>query len=241
MAQAAAAARALGLPENSFSYPVQYNVAPTSSVPIVRCVGGRSHGTLARWGLVPRAAGGHIPPGPPLSIATVEKLERWSGWQRPWERGQRCILPAYAFYEWHWNERTGALEPFAIRAEDDARVLGFAGLWEESGADDAAPLLSCALITVPANALMRRLHNSKVIHGRRTLLPPEQRRMPAILAPEDYETWLTVEPPLARRCLRPYPEDRMQAWQVSSRVNNTQVDEAALLTPMSDAQPDLFG
>jgi len=51
-------------------------------------------------------------------------------WRGPWNRGQRCILPAAGFYEWHLNE-AGQKHPVFIHLADQD-VAGFAGLWDRS-------------------------------------------------------------------------------------------------------------
>ena len=60
--------------------------------------------------------------------------------------------------------------------------------------------------------------------------------MPVILAQRDYERWLEPEgesggdparPPVD--LLRPYPAERMRAWQVSQRVGNVRNNDPELL------------
>jgi len=57
-------------------------------------------------------------------------LTEGAAWRVPWKRGQRCILPATGFYEWHVNE-DGSKTPFYITMADQP-VFGFAGLWDRS-------------------------------------------------------------------------------------------------------------
>jgi hypothetical protein len=63
--------------------------------------------------------------------------------------------------------RRGGRYLFGLRG---GGLFAFAGLWEQWG----GTLLSCAVLTVPANALVRPLHE----------------RMPAILHRDDYSLWL---------------------------------------------------
>src|SRR5665213_3242452 len=81
-------------------YERSYNVAPTQRVPAVRLVEGQREGVLLRWGLVPFFAKG-IPTKFSTINATIEKLTDGAMWRGPWKGGQRCILPAAGFYEWH--------------------------------------------------------------------------------------------------------------------------------------------
>jgi len=57
--------------------------------------------------------------------------------------------------------------------------------------------------------------------------------MPAILAEEDHEVWLTGDEPAARAALKPYADERMAAWKVSRRANNPRLpNDASLIEPI---------
>jgi putative SOS response-associated peptidase YedK len=190
-----------------------YNVAPTQLVPVVRMADGAREGVTLRWGLVPFFAKG-IPPKYSTINATIEKLTDGVSWRGPWRRGQRCILPAQGFYEWHLNE-DGSKTPFFITCADQP-IFGFAGLWDSSRTADGTLLESCTIITMPPNPLLAEIHNVK-------------QRMPAILQSEDIEAWLTASPDEARATLKPYPADSMVAWPVSPRVNTPRNNHASLI------------
>lgn len=203
-----------------------YNVAPTQQVPVVRMADGEREGAMLRWGLVPFFAKG-VPPKYSTINATIEKLIDEASWRGPWKRGQRCILPAQGFYEWHVNE-DGSKTPFYITCADQP-VFGFAGLWDSSRTDDGAALESCTIITMPPNPLLAEIHNVK-------------QRMPAILQSQDVDAWLTGSADEARATLKPYPADSMVAWPVSRQVNTSRNNHAGLIArevPPSDTpQPN---
>jgi putative SOS response-associated peptidase YedK len=196
-----------------------YNVAPTQQVPAVRMADGEREGVLLRWGLVPYFAKG-VPPKYSTINATIEKLTDGSCWRGPWKRGQRCILPAAGFYEWHVNE-DGSKTPFYITCADQP-VFGFAGLWESSHGSDGMALESCTIITMPPNPLMAEIHNVK-------------QRMPAILQSADIASWLTGSADEARVVLKPYPADSMVAWPVSRRVNTPRNNHESLIEKQTPA------
>ena len=91
--------------------------------------------------------------------ATIERLTDSPTWRGPWKRGQRCILPAVGFCEWHLND-DGSKQPFYITCADQP-VFGIAGLWDSSKRGDGAVVESCTIITMPRNALMAEIHNAK--------------------------------------------------------------------------------
>jgi len=102
-------------------------------------------------------------------------------------------------------------------------VFGFAALWDrtvahhEDRADDDV-IESCALITVPPNALMWEINNTAA-------------SMPAILHRDNYEAWLTAPAAQAKSLLRTYPAERMVTHAVSPRINSLKYDDAWLLRP----------
>jgi putative SOS response-associated peptidase YedK len=51
---------------------------------------------------------------------------------------------------------------------------------------------------------------------------PTHDRMPVIVEPTDYATWLDATKSADGRLLRPYPAEAMTATAVSSYVNNAQ-------------------
>jgi putative SOS response-associated peptidase YedK len=148
----------------------------------------------------------------------VERIETAPSYRDPWQRGQRCILVMGGFYEPHVNP-DGSRVPYFLKLLD-REVFGVAGLWERSPASDGSWILSCTLITVPANRLLAEVHNGK-------------ERMPAILAEEDQERWLTGPADEAKAVLRPYPDGMLTAWPVSRRVNQPRLpNDASLIEPV---------
>jgi putative SOS response-associated peptidase YedK len=216
----AAAEREFTLRRNSWHFPASYNVAPSLSVPVVRATEGGWEGVMMRWGLVPFFAHGAVPTYSTIN-ARAETLATAASYRMPWRRGQRCILPAAGFYEWQLAP-DGSKIPWFIRAADQ-EIFGFAGLWDRSVGTDGTELLSCTIVTLPANALLARIHNVK-------------QRMPAILERRDQADWLDGDAASAERALRAYPETRLLAWPVSRRVNSPRNDDAELIAPLAAAQ-----
>jgi putative SOS response-associated peptidase YedK len=217
LAQAAKAELAMGIRRGRWEYPLSYRVLPSEEVPVVVAACGEREATQMRWGLVPWWAHG-VPLKASTINATVERIVSAPSYRDPWQRGQRCILPMAGFYEPHVNP-DGSRDPFFVRLAP-REVFGVAGLWERSRRADGSYLVSCTLITVPANRLLAEVHNGK-------------QRMPAVLAETDHESWLSGAAPEALAALRPYPAEEMLAWRVSRRVNSPRLpNEASLLDPV---------
>ncbi|MBV6424064.1 MAG: putative SOS response-associated peptidase YedK [Steroidobacteraceae bacterium] len=202
-----------------FRYRASYNVAPTANVPALRRGSDGAEWVLLRWGLVPFFTHGELPKYPTIN-ARIETLETAASWRGPWKRGQRCILPAAGFYEWRVDE-PGRKQPFYIHLADRA-AFGFAGLWDRSVSPDGATIESATIITMPANALLADIHNTK-------------QRMPAILAREREDAWLAGTADDARESLVPYPADLMVAHRVGLRVNSPRNDGPDLIAPLAAA------
>ncbi len=75
---------------------------------------------------------------------------------------------------------------------------------------------------MPGNELMRHIHNTGA----------HPFRMPALLAKEDREQWLTGTPIEAKAVLKQYPQDCMVTYQVSTRVNSPRNNDATLVSPV---------
>jgi len=216
LAQAAKAERAMGIRRGRWEYPLSYRVLPTEQVPVVVPLENEREAVQMRWGLIPWWAQG-VPLKASTINATVERIDNAPSYRDAWRRGQRCIMVMGGFYEPHVNP-DGSRDPYFVRLRA-REVFGVAGLWERSRREDGSYVFSCTLITVPANPLLAQVHNGK-------------ERMPAILHEADHGTWLDGTAQQARTLLEPYPEELMQAWQVSRRVNNPKLpNDASLIEP----------
>ena len=118
-------------------------------------------------------------------------------------------------------------QPYAI-ARANAKFTVMAGLWDRWRDGKTGEIIkSCAIITVPANALIEPLNE----------------RMPVILREEQWPKWLGEVPAHEQEIkdmMRPYPAEDMTLWPVDKRVGNVRNNDADLLTPV-EVDPDEFG
>lgn len=196
--------------------PPRYNAAPTQDLMVVRLNPhtGKLDLSLLRWGFVPvwaKDRGG----GARLINARSEGVADTPTFRAAWWRKRRCIVPADGFYE--WRQRDGAKQPFYITTAD-GRPMAFAGLWE--GWKDPTSghwLRTFTLLTCPANAPLRPLHD----------------RMPVVLDTADIPAFLAAADP--RHLLRPAPPSSVTFWPVSTAVNTVRNDDPHLITPLDPA------
>jgi len=200
----------------------QYNVAPTDAVAaVVEHHGDRTVDRL-RWGLVPFFA--DSPKGGARLINARSETVETSPAFRDAFRRRRCIIPADAFYEWrrHRDPATGRVrrsEPFAIRRRDD-EPLALAGLWAIwRDPETAERLYTCTILTTDPNEIIQPVHD----------------RMPVILDPEDWDTWLREDAAAEelRPLLHPAPADPLEIYPVSPAVNNVRSEGSELLLPLT--------
>ena len=188
-----------------------WNVASTQSAMVVRRHpdGDRRLGVLS-WGLIPSfitdPKGGRKPINARADTVATSDMFR-SAFAR-----RRCLVPADAFYEWETTS-TGK-QPWAF-ARADGMPLALAGVWE-AWRDPADELRrTFAIVTTEANGLMCRLHD----------------RMPVIVEPEAWSTWLGQEAGDAAALMRPAEEGVLSAWPVSRDVNSPRNNRSDLLQP----------
>jgi putative SOS response-associated peptidase YedK len=118
-------------------------------------------------------------------------------------RSRRCLIPADGYFE--WQKQDGKKQPFYFHRRD-GRPFAFAALWERWARPDGEAIESCTILTTEANDLARPVHD----------------RMPVIVAPADFGQWLdpAANPRALQALLRPHPPEAMEAYPVTTFVNN---------------------
>lgn len=143
----------------------------------------------------------------PTANARSEEMAGKASYKAPWARGQRCIIPATAFFEPNWE--SGRHVPWIFRRAD-GDPWGLAGLWA-TWTDPASGEIveSYTMLTLNADAhpLMSRMHRPDPKR------PPElqDKRSVVPIAPEDVDPWLHGTPAEARALIRLAPADDFDA------------------------------
>ena len=193
----------------------RYNISPTQGVPVVTN-NGENKLDIFTWGLVPFWAKDPSI-GSRMINARSETLSEKPSFRNAYKR-RRCLILADGFYEWQNEPDTKTKIPFYIQIEN-GKPFAFAGIWENWHSKDGSQVLSTAIITTEPNDFMRPIH----------------KRMPVILPPEDYSTWLQpgeVNPELLDPLLRPYDPKKMMAYPVSRFVNNPRNEAPDCILPL---------
>ncbi len=188
--------------------PPHYNIAPSQ---MVACV--RSHAESTnreyvelKWGLVPSWTK-DVSIGNKMINARSETVAEKPSFRKAFKQ-QRCVVLADGYYEW---KREGkAKQPYYVQFKDQ-HMFCFAGLWERWDHGNNSPLETCAMLTIGPNAVIEPIHH----------------RMPVILHPKDYDTWLDSsiqDPTILSSLLQPYLPEEMEAHFVGPMVNNPRND-----------------
>ena len=201
------------------SFPPTYNAAPSQMLPIARLAEGRPQVVAAKWGLVPHWAKDEKSGFKSIN-ARAETCTSSPLFRAAYHAKRRCLVPASGFYE--WTRHPFGKKPYYITSAGGS-LLALAGLWEHWRMPNGETLLSFTVITGEPNAVVKPLHN----------------RMPVILAPEDYEKWLTDADP--RDLLRPCAPEMLIAYPVGSRVNTPKNDDPDLVQPSDPVKRPVNG
>jgi putative SOS response-associated peptidase YedK len=211
----------------------RYNIAPSQFIAAVVNHEGRRELRYFKWGLVPSwAKDPSIAQN--LINAKAETAAEKPSFRAAFKR-RRCLIPADGFFEWCTVEpdsgdtlfhdlaplpKSGRpiKQPYYITLKDGG-PFAMAGLYEYWEGPEQGPIESCTILTIEPNELVAQYHN----------------RMPAILRPENYATWLDPEAQsseMLQALLTPLPQEEMSAMPVTRRMNNPRFDTSECVDPL---------
>ena len=161
---------------------------------------------IGQWALIPWFAKERKLKFPTCN-ARSEELMGKASYKQPWARGQRCIIPAQAFFEPNWE--SGRHVPWMFRRRDGL-PWGLAGLWNVWTDPQTGELVeSYTMLTQNADAhpRMKRMHRPDPKR------PPELQDKRAVvpIELEDVDLWLHGTVPQAQALLRLPDADQFEA------------------------------
>jgi putative SOS response-associated peptidase YedK len=192
----------------------QYNIAPTQKALVVKLdKTGKRELVEMQWGLIPSWSKDGKPPGSTFN-AKCETVAEKPAFRSAF-KSRPCLVVSDNFYEWR---KTGPKDkqPYVI-SRKEGKPFAFAGIWETWRAPDGKVLETFAIMTCPPNELCAPIHD----------------RMPVILAPEEWDAWLST-PEARKKLCRPFPADDMVLWQVGKAVGNVRNDGPELIRPLEE-------
>lgn len=195
-----------------------YNVSPTHSVPALLSIDDQIALKHLHWGLIPFWAKDTSMASKMIN-ARMETLSEKPSFKNAFKK-RRCLLLSNGYYE--WTGPKGAKQPYFITTHSD-RPFAFAGLWEtwrDKQKPEAPRIDSCTIITTQAADDIDHLHH----------------RMPVVLNPELYETWLNPKTENPTECHRILTEGMIRDFHyypVSTAVNNVRNNDLSLIKPIT--------
>lgn len=196
-----------------------WNVAPQTMQPVIRLnpETGEREMVLMRWGLVPFFA-----ESPLFNYSTInakaETLLQKPAFCESFRR-RRCLVPINSYFEWQVSDpKKKTKQPWAIGLKSE-EPFALGGIWDRwVSPDKQVELESYSIVTTETNELLAPLHD----------------RMPLIIAPRDYQRWLSPgdsqRPPVD--LLRPFDAELMKIWRVKRDVGNVRNNRPDLIDPI---------
>lgn len=198
----------IALVDDDTLFAVNYNTAPTHTVPILRHEESVVVVDPMQWGLVPSWSKDPTV-GSKLINARSETITEKPSFRQS-VPGRRCIIPMSGFYEWDRTDPKRKV-PFFVTREDGCLML-VAGIWTPSPALEGRHTFS--LITRESVDDLSHIHS----------------RSPVEFHADDALEWMcNPVPPL--ELFQPEIQPRFIARKVSSRVNSVRNNDASLILP----------
>jgi len=159
------------------SLPLNWNIAPTNEIYIIRDNPNGRVLDSASWGIIApwqknltdaRNLQSHA------INARSESIHEKPTFRQAF-RTTRCLIPATGYYEWATSlGKYPPKQPFYITSCDEGKSLSIAGIWSTWKSDDGAEIQSAAIITREAVGELATIHS----------------RMPVFMTEDRWDSWL---------------------------------------------------
>ncbi|PSB07421.1 hypothetical protein C7B62_19970 [Pleurocapsa sp. CCALA 161] len=186
----------------------RYNIAPSQQILVIQQKEVARSLLMMKWGLIPSWVKNLDSWKSNLINARVETVGEKPSFRSAFKH-RPCLIPTSGFYEWSKDK-----QPHFFRLKDH-QLFALAGLWESwsNGEDE---LVSCTILTTKANTEAAKVHH----------------RMPVIIQPTDYDSWLG-ELNHRKQLLDALPEVDLELYPVSKKVNSPKNDTPDCIKPIN--------
>jgi len=194
----------------------RFNIPPSSDILVVRQRKGVTEAEMIRWGLVPSWAKDPSIGNRMANVRSDTALEKSSF--RAAMQKRRCLIPADVFFEWQDVPGQKRRKPYAV-ALNGGEIFALGGLWEAWKPREGGEwVITCAILTTEPNELLAPIHD----------------RMPVIIQPDAFESWLSPSTGIGEvgRLVASYRAEEMRTWEISLMVNDPKADDARVIAPI---------
>jgi len=210
------------------SLPLNWNIAPTNEIYIIRSESDSRILDSASWGIIApwqkslteaRASQSHA------INARSESIHEKPTFRHAF-RTSRCLIPATGYYEWATSlGKYPPKQPFYI-SNENGEQLSIAGIWSSWQSEKGEVIQSAAIITREAVGDLATIHS----------------RMPVFMPPDRWQVWLDTEVRDMNRLINMMsldePDAGLTARPVSTRVNVVANNGAELIIPIALGEPE---
>lgn len=210
------------------SLPLNWNIAPTNDIYIIRDEVDSRILDSASWGIIApwlktlsdaRASQSHA------INARSESIYEKPTFRHAF-RTSRCLIPATGYYEWATSlGKYPPKQPFYI-SNVDGDQLSIAGIWSSWQSEKGKVIQSAAIITREAVGELATIHS----------------RMPVFMPKERWSDWLNPQSRDINRLINmmniPEPDAGLVAIPVSPRVNVVANNGPELIIPIELGAPE---
>ena len=196
-------------------YVPRYNIAPGEPLEIIT---NEAPDVIDQfhWGLIPFW---EDTPVEGIINARSETAAEKNVFKDAWET-RPCLVLSSGFYEWK-SANGGPKEPYRIYREEDP-AFAMAGLWEVWEDDEGNSIPCVTILTTEPNDVVESIHD----------------RMPVILPRSHEDVWLEADPSERNEFCQPYSRDDLDAYPVSTAVNDPANDHSQIIEPADTTQSD---
>lgn len=193
--------------------PPRYNVAPSLPVMAVKETLWQERVLVTmRWGLIPHWAK-TAKSRYSMINARAETIADKPAYRDAF-RHHRCLIPVDGFYEWHAAD---GKQPYYVHRHD-GEPLVLAGIWDHWDDPAGGHIDSCSIVVTAADEQMSPIHE----------------RMPLILPPSSWASWLDTnlnDRVVLEQLMAEATAPPLEIYPISRRVNSPRNEGVELIRP----------
>jgi len=210
------------------SLPLNWNIAPTNEIYIIRSEANSRILDSASWGIIApwqkklsdaRASQSHA------INARSESIHEKPTFRHAF-RTSRCLIPATGYYEWATSlGNYPPKQPFYI-SHESGKQLSIAGIWSSWQSESGQVIQSAAIITQEAVGELATIHS----------------RMPVFMPEDRWQGWLDTQARDINRLIKlmsvASPDAGLVPIPVSARVNVVANNGPEIIIPIELGEPE---
>ncbi|MGB9928363.1 MAG: SOS response-associated peptidase [Methanosarcina sp.] len=202
------------------NFKPRWNVRPGQENPVIVNHANKEI-ELMVWGLLPHFAKDENYKHKPIN-AKAETIHQLPTFRHSFHH-KRCLVPATGFFEpdkIHFSKNPFPWHYFQMKGQEIFAFAGLYDVWKDH--NNGKEIHSYTIITTEPNAIVGKYHD----------------RMPVILEKEVEDKWLDpdIEAEKLLSLLKPFPEEKMDEWEVGAEARNPGNDYPEIINPRKNGK-----